>query len=256
MSCAHKKGSGSTKNGRDSNAKRLGVKVYGNQAVKAGGIIVRQRGSEFFPGPGAAMGKDFTIFATQPGQVVFYDRCRQGRSYIKVEPYPELEASPTEAAREAEAAGEPLTKRQRHLLKVRGSPWRPLALARGLPYVASKLHLPFLDRSAPRSSSPLLLAPGTDWPAPPLNPEVRRGRPPGPGQGRRRGPLGTRHLGRGHNVIRGRWTVGRGVAGEASGSGVCSVPSTRRFFLDSSMDENHPREAGLWRWKKEQQQQQ
>ena len=146
VSCAHKKGSGSTKNGRDSNAKRLGVKVYGNQAVKAGGIIVRQRGSEFFPGPGAAMGKDFTIFATQPGQVVFYDRCRQGRSYIKVEPYPELEASPTEAAREAEAAGEPLTKRQRHLLKVRGSLWRPLALARGLPYVASKLHLPPFPR--------------------------------------------------------------------------------------------------------------
>lgn len=147
MSCAHKKGSGSTKNGRDSNAKRLGVKVYGNQAVKAGGIIVRQRGSEFFPGPGAAMGKDFTIFATQPGQVVFYDRCRQGRSYIKVEPYPELEVSPTEAAREVEAAGGTLTKRQRHLLKVREAS-RGLLLS-GATLRSLKLYLPFLDLVAP-----------------------------------------------------------------------------------------------------------
>ena len=121
--------------------------MYGNQAVKAGGIIVRQRGSEFFPGPGAAMGKDFTIFATQPGQVVFYDRCRQGRSYIKVEPYPELEVSPTEAAREVEAAGGTLTKRQRHLLKVREAS-RGLLLS-GATLRSLKLYLPFLDLVAP-----------------------------------------------------------------------------------------------------------
>lgn len=68
---AHKKGAGSTKNGRDSNAKRLGVKVYGNQAVTAGGIIVRQRGLTFKPGIGVRVGKDYTIFAIKNGTVNF-----------------------------------------------------------------------------------------------------------------------------------------------------------------------------------------
>ena len=68
---AHKKGAGSTKNGRDSNAKRLGIKVYGNQTIKAGGIIVRQRGLTFKPGKGVMVGKDYTIFALQNGIVKF-----------------------------------------------------------------------------------------------------------------------------------------------------------------------------------------
>jgi len=68
---AHKKGAGSTKNGRDSNSKRLGIKVYGNQAVKAGGIVVRQRGLTFHPGRGVGVGKDYTIFALQDGVVQF-----------------------------------------------------------------------------------------------------------------------------------------------------------------------------------------
>ena len=68
---AHKKGAGSTKNGRDSNSKRLGVKVYGNQPAKAGSIIVRQRGLTFKPGKGVRVGKDYTIFATQNGIVQF-----------------------------------------------------------------------------------------------------------------------------------------------------------------------------------------
>jgi large subunit ribosomal protein L27 len=68
---AHKKGAGSTKNGRDSNSKRLGVKVYGNQAVKAGGIIVRQRGLTFKPGLSVSVGKDYTLFATTAGYVEF-----------------------------------------------------------------------------------------------------------------------------------------------------------------------------------------
>ena len=68
---AHKKGAGSTKNGRDSNSKRLGVKVYGNQSVKAGGIVVRQRGLTFKPGKGVMVGKDYTIFAVQDGIVQF-----------------------------------------------------------------------------------------------------------------------------------------------------------------------------------------
>jgi large subunit ribosomal protein L27 len=68
---AHKKGAGSTKNGRDSNSKRLGVKVYGNQNVKSGGIIVRQRGLTFKPGQGVGVGKDYTIYALQDGVVTF-----------------------------------------------------------------------------------------------------------------------------------------------------------------------------------------
>ena len=68
---AHKKGAGSTKNGRDSNAQRLGVKVYGNQPAKAGSIIVRQRGLTFKPGKGVSVGKDYTIFALKNGIVHF-----------------------------------------------------------------------------------------------------------------------------------------------------------------------------------------
>ena len=68
---AHKKGSGSTKNGRDSNSQRLGIKVYGNQTVKAGGIIVRQRGLTFRPGRSIGVGKDYTLFELQSGIVEF-----------------------------------------------------------------------------------------------------------------------------------------------------------------------------------------
>ena len=68
---AHKKGLGSSRNGRDSNAKRLGVKLFDGQEVKAGMILVRQRGSRFRPGPGAAIGRDDTIFAKQDGRVTF-----------------------------------------------------------------------------------------------------------------------------------------------------------------------------------------
>src|SRR3954471_23427096 len=71
---AHKKGLGSSKNGRDSNAQRLGVKVFGGQQVKAGGIIVRQRGTRFRPGAGTGIGKDDTIFAKREGTVSFTQR--------------------------------------------------------------------------------------------------------------------------------------------------------------------------------------
>ena len=68
---AHKKGAGSTKNGRDSNAKRLGVKKFGGQTVKAGNILVRQRGMNFKPGLNVGYGKDFTLFALTDGTVKF-----------------------------------------------------------------------------------------------------------------------------------------------------------------------------------------
>jgi large subunit ribosomal protein L27 len=75
---AHKKGLGSSRNGRDSNAKRLGVKVFAGQAVTGGEIIVRQRGTRFHPGEGVGIGKDDTIFATRPGTVQFASG-RRGR---------------------------------------------------------------------------------------------------------------------------------------------------------------------------------
>ena len=68
---AHKKGLGSSRNGRDSNSKRLGVKLFAGQDVKAGMILVRQRGSRFRPGPGAGIGRDDTIFAMRDGRVEF-----------------------------------------------------------------------------------------------------------------------------------------------------------------------------------------
>ncbi len=68
---AHKKGQGSTRNGRDSNSKRRGIKKYGGEVVKPGAIIVRQCGTKFHPGPGVGIGRDFTLFALIGGQVKF-----------------------------------------------------------------------------------------------------------------------------------------------------------------------------------------
>jgi len=68
---AHKKGQGSTKNGRDSNSQRLGVKRFGGEVVKAGNILVRQRGTKFYPGIGVGIGNDHTLFALTAGQVKF-----------------------------------------------------------------------------------------------------------------------------------------------------------------------------------------
>lgn len=75
---AHKKGLGSSKNGRDSNAKRLGVKIFAGQAVTGGEIIVRQRGTVFKPGEGTGIGRDHTIFAARPG-IVDFRTGRRGR---------------------------------------------------------------------------------------------------------------------------------------------------------------------------------
>ena len=84
---AHKKGLGSSRNGRDSISKRLGVKIYDGQKVRAGNIIVRQRGTEFYPGEGTALGKDHTLFALRDGIVKF--RERRGRKYVDVLPVAE-----------------------------------------------------------------------------------------------------------------------------------------------------------------------
>ncbi len=84
---AHKKGVGSSENGRESHSKRLGVKVFGGQAVLAGNIIVRQRGTKHNPGDNVGIGKDHTLFALKDGVVKFYkDKKRNNRSYITVIP--------------------------------------------------------------------------------------------------------------------------------------------------------------------------
>ena len=85
---AHKKGAGSTKNGRDSRSNRLGVKIFGNQSVIAGNIIVRQRGTVHNPGKNVGMGKDHTLFALTDG-IVKFTKKRNNRSYVK-NPHPVL----------------------------------------------------------------------------------------------------------------------------------------------------------------------
>ena len=82
---AHKKGLGSSKNGRDSNAQRLGVKAFGGQFVTGGSIIVRQRGTRLKPGTNVGLGSDDTLFALIDGKVKFLDRGRTGR-FVAVEP--------------------------------------------------------------------------------------------------------------------------------------------------------------------------
>jgi large subunit ribosomal protein L27 len=76
---AHKKGLGSSRNGRESNPNMLGVKVFAGQEVSGGEIIVRQRGTRFWPGEGTGLGRDHTIFATRPGKVDFFS-ARKGRT--------------------------------------------------------------------------------------------------------------------------------------------------------------------------------
>lgn len=80
---AHKKGEGSVKNGRDSNSKRLGVKIYGGQPAIAGNIIVRQRGTKYHPGKNVGVGRDFTLFALQDG-VVLFKKTKDNKTTISV----------------------------------------------------------------------------------------------------------------------------------------------------------------------------
>lgn len=81
---AHKKAGGSSRNGRDSNAQRLGVKRFGGQFVKAGNIIVRQRGTRFHPGENVGCGKDYTLFALIDGHVAFKTRGPLKRKYVSI----------------------------------------------------------------------------------------------------------------------------------------------------------------------------
>ncbi len=82
---AHKKGAGSSKNGRESESKRLGVKIFGKQQAIAGNIIVRQRGTRYYPGKNVGMGKDHTLFALIDGIVIFR-RKKNNKPYVSVKP--------------------------------------------------------------------------------------------------------------------------------------------------------------------------
>ena len=83
---AHKKAGGSSRNGRDSNSKRLGVKRYAGQVVAAGNILVRQRGSTFHPGENVGMGKDYTLFALETGVVKFEQKGSKNRKHVTIVP--------------------------------------------------------------------------------------------------------------------------------------------------------------------------
>jgi large subunit ribosomal protein L27 len=88
---AHKKGAGSTKNGRESHSKRLGVKIYGGQVVRAGNIIVRQRGTKHHPDVNVGIGKDHTIYALTDGLVEFRKK-KDNRSFVSIVPFETTEA--------------------------------------------------------------------------------------------------------------------------------------------------------------------
>jgi large subunit ribosomal protein L27 len=94
---AHKKGMGSSRNGRDSNAQRLGVKVFGSQMVHAGTILVRQRGTRIHPGDNVGRGSDDTLFALKHGRVI-YERVGRNRKRVKIDPSPTAPNSPEAAS--------------------------------------------------------------------------------------------------------------------------------------------------------------
>ena len=99
---AHKKGQGSTKNWRDSQSKRLGVKLYGGQAAISGNIIIRQRGTKFHPGEGVGIGKDHTIYATRDGVVTFTTK-KNNRKFVSVLPIGEAAVAPAKPAVKAKS---------------------------------------------------------------------------------------------------------------------------------------------------------
>ncbi len=108
---AHKKGVGSTDNGRDSNSKRLGIKLFGGQKAKAGNIIVRQRGTKFHPGENVYMGKDFTLHARVDGFVNFRTK-KMGRTFVNILPEGTVTTAPAPKAKPAakKAAAETVAK--------------------------------------------------------------------------------------------------------------------------------------------------
>jgi large subunit ribosomal protein L27 len=116
---AHKKGVGSSKNGRESESKRLGVKIYGGQFAKAGNILVRQRGTTHNPGENVGMGKDHTLFALIDGTVVFKKKMKN-RSYISVEPVVDVDVAVAEAPAVAEKPAKKEVKTEKPVAETEG----------------------------------------------------------------------------------------------------------------------------------------
>ena len=98
---AHKKAGGSSRNGRDSHSKRLGIKSYGGETINAGSIIIRQRGTQVHPGVNVGMGKDHTLFALVAGRVQFVTKGKQKRKMVNIEPATSASASLAPAAEAA-----------------------------------------------------------------------------------------------------------------------------------------------------------
>ena len=114
---AHKKGAGSSKNGRESESKRLGVKIYGGQFAKAGNILIRQRGTKHYPGENVGMGKDHTLFALIDGTVVFRKK-RKNRSYVSVAPIVDVDVAVAEApVKKAVAVEKPVVEAKEEVVK-------------------------------------------------------------------------------------------------------------------------------------------
>jgi len=105
---AHKKGVGSSDNGRDSKSKRLGVKLFGGQAAKAGNIIVRQRGTKYHPGENVGMGRDHTLFALKPGKVSFSKR-RLDRMFVNIVPFDQVDETIAKVSSAPKKATKPAT---------------------------------------------------------------------------------------------------------------------------------------------------
>jgi len=108
---AHKKGQGSTKNGRDSNSKRLGVKLYGGQSAISGNIIIRQRGTKYHPGTGVGIGKDHTIYAITDGVVTFTTK-KNNKKFVSVLPIGEAVATPPKKAAKSAEKPKPAPKKK------------------------------------------------------------------------------------------------------------------------------------------------
>lgn len=139
---AHKKGVGSTDNGRDSKSKRLGVKLFGGQAAKAGNILVRQRGTRFHPGENVYMGKDFTLHAAIDGTVEFKKK-RQNRTFVNILPMGEVaetlaSPAPKKAAKAAPVQETPVAKAPVEAPKAAEQPAAPAAEAEENTAKASK----------------------------------------------------------------------------------------------------------------------
>ena len=145
---AHKKGASSSRNGRDSNAQRLGIKRFGGQEVNAGEILIRQRGTKFHPGEGVGRGKDDTLFALIPGAVEFGSK--RGRKTVNI-----VTKAAASAEAEARRSGRGLTPRRIVIIPARGGPDTPgpplAACLRSVVVLHQWLFVPFMIRlSSPR----------------------------------------------------------------------------------------------------------